>query len=249
MEDPKDDKLEEAEQDNPRKRAIIERFSAIGEVSEVSEMKTGVVPADKKESTPKTLPFSRIEALRIDLNTNPNAEISCNFGKLGERSVHVLVAIAYAYANGILTEEEATSLHFEALHTLVAQFVDSPRKNLLEARLLRVEALTRAIKSMRKRLSLGETNELEDYHIDAILGSTESLKAADSLDPAPTRISDTRVKTRRMVVASGIAGLAMGIGAALGATYPEKVHQAGSTIEQAIKSTTDWVSKKLEEIK
>ncbi|MCX6734674.1 MAG: hypothetical protein NTZ25_02060 [Candidatus Peregrinibacteria bacterium] len=252
MEDPKDDELEVAEQDNPKKRAIIERLSAIGGISKVSEMETGVTTADQKsqkELAPKTLPFSRIEASRIDLNTNPNAEIICNFGKLGERPVHVLVAIAYAYANGVLTEAEATSLHFEALHALVSQFADSPRKNLLEARLLRVEALARAIKSMRKSLRLGETSKLEDYHVDSILGSTESLKAADALDPAPTRVSDERVRTRRLVIASGIAGLAMGIGAALGATYPEKVHKAGSSVEAAIKTTTDWVSKKWEEIK
>ncbi len=251
MEDPKYSQSEEVEQDSPRKREIVKRLLAIDVVSEVSEMEDGGSTNKPKsvDGAPQSLPFFRTDALTIDINSNPNAEIVCNFGKLGERSVHVLVAIAYAYANGDLNESEATSLHFKVLHTLIAQFEGSPRKNLLEARLLRVESLAKAIKVMRPKPHLGETSELKDYHIDAILGSTESLKEADALDPAPTKVSDTRAKTRRLIIASGIAGLVMGIGAAIGATYPEKIQALEKSMGSAIKSTSDWVSKKLEEVK
>lgn len=223
-------------------RRLGEDYGAGG----LSEMEGFKAATDKEKEAPESLPFSRMDVLGINIDSNPNLEIVCSFGKLGDRPVHVLIAIAYACANGDLTESEASRLHFEVLHSISMQIEDSPSKNLVEARLLRVEALARVISTMREKLNLGEKGKLKNYQVDAILGSAASLQAADALDPTPTKVSHARTKTRRLVFASGIAGLAMGIGTALGTAYPEKVKEVGSSIGAAVKDATDWVSKKLE---
>lgn len=235
--------------DDDRRAEIVRRLSEIPGAEGPSEMEGLKAASDQEQESSKNLPFSRMDVMGIDIDSNPSLEIICNFGKSGDKPVHILIAIAFAYANGNLAEEEASNLHFSVLHSISAQIEDNPNRNLIEARLFRVEALAKAIKSMKRKPRHGEASNLEEYQIGAILGSAASLKAADALDPSPTQVSDTRGRTRRLILASGIAGLAMGVGAALGAAYPEKVHKAESSIGSAVKATADWVSKKWEEIK